>query len=271
MSLLCQAMDVSRAAYYEWLDTKPGKREVENEALRQDVAKAFETYKGIYGRRRLARVVTLEGQGVSANSIERRMKELSLAGWRPKAFKKTTTGDPSLANSPNLLKRENITANRPDQVWVTDITYVATKDGWLYLCVFMDLYSRKVLGWAMDENMKTELVIKAFEMACKSRKPAAGLIVHSDCGGQYKSKKFRRALSRRHVRQSMTHAGNCYDNAHAESFFGTLKNELIRGVKFQTREEAKAALFEYVEVFYNRIRLHSSIGYQSPEDFENVA
>ena len=186
----------------------------------------------------------------------------------PPSFRKTTIPDAATANSPNMLK-DSFDLSEPNQVWVTDITYVATREGWVYLCVFIDLYSRKVVGWAIDDNMRADLVIKAFEMAYRCRKPTHGLVVHSDCGGQYKSTRFRRLLWKRKVKQSMTHAGNCYDNAYAESFFSTLKKDLIRGVKFEARESAKSAMFEYIEAFYNRRRLHSGLDYKSPEQFEN--
>lgn len=199
------------------------------------------------------------------------MKELGIEGYRPPVFKRTTIGDASVENSPNLLRAENIVPSQPNQVWTTDITYIATKEGWMYLCVFLDLYSRKVVGWSIDDNMKADLVLRAFNDAIRQRKPGKGLIVHSDCGGQYKSKRFRRLLWRKKIRQNMT-AGNCYDNANAESFFGSLKSDIIRGKKFSSKEEARAAVFEYVEVFYNRVRLHSALGYQSPNSFEeNVA
>ena len=157
---------------------------------------------------------------------------------------------------------------KPDQVWVSDITYISTREGWLYLCVVIDLFSRRVVGISLADNMKASLVVSAFREEFERRQPAKGLIVHSDCGGQYKSKAFRRLLWAKGARQSMTHAENCYDNANAESFFGTLKRELIRGTTFLDRASAISAIFEYIEVFYNRLRLHSSLGYESPEQFE---
>lgn len=200
------------------------------------------------------------------------MKELGIQGISPRAFVITTRDNTNLANSPNLIKDEALEVTRIDQIWVSDITFIPTKEGWLYLCVVLDLYSRKIVGWDMQSNLKADLVINALRMALKARKPAPGLIFHSDCGGQYKAGRFRGLLKRHRIRQSMTHAGNCYDNATAESFFGTLKTELVRRLNFETREQAKAAIFEYVEVFYNRLRMHSSIGYQSPVEFEkNVA
>jgi transposase InsO family protein len=196
------------------------------------------------------------------------MKELGIQGISPRAFVVTTRDNTKLENSPNLIKDEALEVTSIDQVWVSDITFIPTKEGWLYLCIVLDLYSRRIVGWDMQSNMKADLVINALRMALKGRKPAPGLIFHSDCGGQYKAGRFRGLLRRYGVRQSMTFAGNCYDNATAESFFGTLKTELVARLTFETREQAKAAIFEYVEVFYNRFRMHSSIGYQSPVEFE---
>lgn len=269
---MCKALDVSRSSFYEWLNRDPSLRDIENQTIKEEIEPVFDSSNGTYGRRRLSAALEKKGVLASVNRIERRMKELDIQGYRPRAYKITTIGNSKLKNSPNLLKDENIVAEALNQVWVTDITYIATKEGWLYLCMFLDLCSRKIIGWSMEDNMKASMVNRALRMAIKTRKPKKGLIVHSDCGGQFKAKSFRSILWNNKIRQSMTHAGNCYDNATAESFFGTLKNELIRGVKFETRESAKAAIFEYIESFYNRARLHSSLGYNSPMEFEeNIA
>ncbi len=268
VQLLCELMDVSRSAFYEWLEGTPSPRTEANETLRKAVYTAHETSRGTYGRRRIALQLVKEGTPVSPSRVERRMKELGIQGISPRAFVTTTRDNTNLENSPNLIKDEALAVDRIDQVWVSDITFIPTKEGWLYLCIVLDLYSRKIVGWDMQSTLKADLVINALRMALKGRKPAPGLIFHSDCGGQYKAGRFRGLLKRHRIRQSMTHAGNCYDNATAESFFGTLKTELVRRLSFETREQAKAAIFEYVEVFYNRIRMHSSIGYQSPVEFE---
>lgn len=264
-------MGVSRNGYYEWLKgtkTTKGKRSCENAKLREVIKSAHVDSRGTYGRRRLAVVASHAELGFepSVNRVERQMKLLGVEGFKKRSTKRTTIGDPLLQDSPNLVK--DATLNGIDQIWVSDITYVNTKEGWLYLCTVMDLYSRKVVGWAMDSNMRADLVISAFDMAHIQRNPTDTIIFHSDKGGQYKSKKFRRKLKRLNYSQSMTGKDHCYDNAHAESFFGTLKHELFRDVIFSTRKEAESAIFQYVEIFYNRNRLHSSIGYQSPEVFE---
>lgn len=227
---------------------------------------------GIYGRRRIAEQLAKEGRIASVDRVGRRMKELGLRGISPRPYIVTTRANLDLENSPNLIKDEALKASTIDEIWVSDITFIPTGEGWLFLCIVLDLYSRKIVGWSMRSDMKAEIIMEAIKMALKARKPSPGLVFHSDCGGQYKARRFRSLLRKNGIRQSMTFAGNCYDNATAESFFGTLKTELVHRVKFETREAAKAAVFQYVEVFYNRIRLHSSIGYHSPDEFEkNVA
>ena len=268
MAVLCRVMNVSASAYYNWLKDLVSYRERVNASIREKIQPIFSDSRGTYGRRRLRAALKNQGFSWSVNRVERRMKELGIKGYTPRAFKKTTKGDPSQENSPNLLKESCNMASTVNQIWVSDITYIATKSGWLYLCIVLDIFSRKVVGWSVSNNMKAGLVLEALRTAFKDRKPPEGLIVHSDCGGQYKAKKVRALLRRKRCQQSMTNAGNCYDNATAESFFGTLKTELIRGVKFENFETAKSAIFEYIEVFYNRFRLHSSLDYQSPASFE---
>lgn len=184
---MCRVLEVSSSGFYDWLDRPPSSRDVVNEDLKTKVEESHRLSMGSYGRRRVAVDLARDGIKASPNRIERRMKEIGIQGYTPPSFKKTTLADANSANSPNLLRKSDSEINRLDQVWISDITYVATKEGWLYLCVFIDLFSRKVVGWAMDDNMRTDLIIRAFDMAWKIRKPGEGLIVHSDCGGQYKS------------------------------------------------------------------------------------
>jgi len=259
---------VSTSGYYSWVSPHISDQEKANSSLKTQVAKVFDLSKGTYGRRRITAAINkrVKDNVISINRVGRRMKELGIAGYTPPSFKKTTIPDPLLEDSPNLIKAALVKGI--DQIWVSDVTYIATKEGWLYLCVIMDLHSRKVVGWSTRHNMKAEIVIEAFKAAIKNRKPSGDIIFHSDKGGQYKSKKFRRMLKRKGFKQSMTGKDHCFDNAHAESFFGSLKSDIIRGVVFSARDIAEDALFEYLEVFYNRIRLHSSLGNTSPEVFE---
>lgn len=260
-------MQVSKSAYYEWLNGQPSNRAKENEALCASVSVAFDANRGVYGRRRIAAVVN-EGreEKVSINRISRRMGDLKIAGYTPPSFKKTTIPDVLLEDSPNLAK--DAAVHGVNEIWVSDLTYIRTKEGWLYLCTIMDLFSRKIIGWSTRKDMKVEILLEAFDNAVSARRPVETVIFHSDKGGQYKSKKFRRRLQRKGFRQSMTGVDHCYDNAFAESFFGTLKTELIRGKTFESRAAAEAAIFEYIEVFYNKVRIHSALDYQSPETFE---
>lgn len=263
-------MQVSTSAYYNWLQGSESKRSQENKNLRKKIIEISEVSNGTYGRRRIAASINKDTPKLaSINRIERQMKVLGVEGYQPRSFKRTTIPDSELVDSPNLLRDCQVLSI--DEAWVSDITYIATKQGWLYLCTIMDLRSRKIIGWKTADNMRADLVVDAFKEAWNSRKPTGRLIFHSDKGGQYKSRKLRRLLKRLGVSQSMTGADHCYDNAVAESFFATLKRELIRGVKFSTRESAEMAIFEYIEVFYNRVRLHSALEYRSPEEFENIA
>ena len=271
VSDLCRVLQVSRSGYYEWLDDKPSKRAEENAKLSIEIASVFDANRGVYGRRRIAMAINkAKDQPISINRVARRMGDLKIAGYTPPSLKITTIPDILLKDSPNLVQRT--TVSRPNQIWVSDITYIATREGWLYLCTIIDLFSRKVVGWSTRSDMKIDIVLEAIDKAYRIRRPDGGIVFHSDKGGQYKAKKFRRRLQRRGFKQSMTGVDHCYDNAVAESFFGTLKTELIRGKVYESREQAEAAIFEYIEVFYNRTRLHSSLGYHSPEQYErNIA
>jgi transposase InsO family protein len=264
-------MEVSRSAYYEWLEAKPSQRSSENELISEKIAIVFEANRGIYGRRRIvASINHAQEKKVSINRVARRMNKLKIAGYTPPAFKRTTVPDALLDDSPTLVGKAAVT--RPNEIWASDITYIGTSEGWLYLRVIIDLYSRKVVGWSARKDMKVELLLEVFDKAVRTRRLVKPVIFHSDKGGQYKAKKYRRKLLRHGFRQSRTGEDHCFDNAFAESFLGTLKRELIRRKTFDSRASADAAIFEYIEVFYNRTRMHSSLGYQSPEGFErNIA
>lgn len=227
----------------------------------------FEESRGIYGTRRIRRRLMQMGKAVSRKRIARLMKSAQLYCKTKRRFKVTTNSRHNHPISPNLLKRQ-FSVSKPNQYWVGDITYIPTDQGWLYLATVIDLYSRQVVGWSMSNRMQATLVNDALLMAVWKRKPAKGLIWHTDQGSQYASKSHRNLLGDHHIRQSMSRKGNCWDNAVAESFFHTLKIELTHHHRFKTREEAKDVIFEYIEVFYNRIRTHSANDYASPVDFE---
>ncbi len=235
-------------------------------ALLQEILLEHKDSRGTYGRRRIKASLGRRGIGVSANRINRLMRSQGIRGKSPRKFRVTTVPNPKLENSPNLIKGMGQTT-RLNEIWVSDITYLETKEGWAYLCVILDLHSRKIISWTIAQHMEASLVSKALATAIKARGKLVDTIFHSDCGGQYKSNLVRSLLRKHQIRQSMTHAGNCYDNANAESFFGTMKCE-IEKCQFSSFSHAESTVFEYIEVFYNRKRLHSALGYLSPENFE---
>lgn len=240
-----------------------------NMQLRPKIKATFEKGRKNYGTRRIKIELKKQDVVVSRRRIGRLMHEENLRVQTKRKFKITTDSNHNKPIAPNLLKRE-FKVNTQDTVYVGDITYIPTREGWLYLATVIDLFSRAVVGWAMDSRMKTDLVNDAMLMGVWSRKPAKGLIFHSDRGSQYASDSFRSILKLHGIKASMSKKGDCWDNAVAESFFHTLKIELIHHCDFQTREEARAAIFEYIEVFYNRQRLHSSNGYEAPLVFEQA-
>jgi putative transposase len=227
----------------------------------------FEAHKSRYGSRRIRKKLIANGWQVSRRRVCKLMKVMQLSCKAKRKFKHTTDSDHHLPVAPNRLDR-NFSTDKPDQVYVGDITYIPTREGWLYLAVVIDLFSRKVVGWSMDKRMKAKLVNDAFVMAIKNRQPAKGLLSHSDQGSQYASQSHRALLATYGIKQSMSRRGNCWDNAVAESFFHTLKVELMHGECYETREQAMQAIFEYIEVFYNRIRMHSANDYLSPVEYE---
>lgn len=268
VAVLCRFMAISRSRYYDWLNAPKTEREKENEQLLAILTALFQKGRRTYGTRRLKKEFAKLGHVVSRRRIGRLMNQAGLACKTKKKFKATTDSKHNKPIAPNLLDRQ-FTVSQPDRYYVGDITYIATEEGWLYLAVVIDLFSRKVVGWSMDSRMKAKLVNNALLMALWKRKPEKRLIWHTDRGSQYASDSHRAILREHHVVQSMSRKGNCWDNSVAESFFHTLKTELIHHCQFRTREEAKRAIFEYIEVFYNRERLHSANDYLSPVDYEN--
>lgn len=260
-------MSVSRSGYYGWLNGPKTEREKKNEQLLAILPTLFEKGRGTYGTRRLKKVFATLGYVVSRRRIGRLMNKAGLICKTKKKFKATTNSKHTKPIAPNLLDRQ-FTVSQPDRYYVGDITYIATQEGWLYLAVVIDLFSRKVVGWSMDSRMKAKLVNDALLMALWRRKPGKGLVWHTDRGSQYASDSHRAVLKQHYVVQSMSRKANCWDNSVAESFFHTLKTELTHHWQFRTREQAKQMIFDYIEVFYNRQRLHSTNDYLSPADYE---
>ena len=233
----------------------------------REIKKIFQESRGTYGSPRITRELRDSGVVVNKKTVAEIMKENGIRAKQKRKFKATTDSNHNLPVSKNRLKR-NFKTKKPNQVWVSDITYVRTGEGWLYLSAFIDLFSRKVVGWSMSERMTANLAVDAFRMALFRQKRQAPKIVHSDQGSQYASEAFRKELKAHGTKQSMSRKGDCFDNAVAESFFGTLKSELVYHERFRTREEARTSIFDYIETFYNRRRLHSYLNYLSPEEFE---
>ena len=265
--LMCRLLNVSVSGYYAWLNRAPSLRDEANMKLTRKIKIIFDDEKSRAGAPRIARRLKAEGELVSRHRVARIMK---LNGWRARAakkFKATTNSNHRLPVAPNLLNQD-FSATKQNEKWVSDITYIWTDEGWLYLAVVMDLYSRMVVGWAISERMTSKLVIDAFQMAVWRRKPPRGLIVHSDRGGQYCSHAYQKLFVTHGLVCSMSKRGDCFDSVAMESWNHSFKVEAIHGEKLTTRALTKNVVFEYIEIYYNRKRLHSTIGYESPEAFE---
>ncbi len=262
-------LNVSRSGYYTWRTRPASKREMANQKLLEQIKKVHRESDETYGSPRIYHALLKLGRKCSVNRVARLMRRNGIQAKQKRRFKTTTKRNKAHPVAPNRLKRD-FSAEQPDQKWLADITYIATQEGWLYLAAILDLHSRRIVGWAMADRMTGTLTIKALEMALQQRKPAAGLIHHSDQGSQYTDKKYQALLEAHGILASMNGVGTWYDNAPMESFFGTLKSERVHHCIYQTREEARTDLFFYIEAFYNRRRLHSALGYLSPEDFEKA-
>ena len=269
MEEMCKSLDISRSGYYAWLKDPVSMSEKSNTELLKKIEKIHIESKRRYGSPRVSAELRNQGEKVNHKRVEKLMRANNIRAKMKRKFKVTTDSKHSNPIADNVLNR-NFESCKPDEKWVSDITYIHTLQGWLYLCTVIDLYSRKVVGWSMDTNMETQLIKRAFNMAVNSRKPKEGLIFHSDRGSQYSSNEFRNLLSEHKVTQSMSRKGNCWDNAVAESFFHTIKTEELYFHKFKTVDEAKSIVFQYIEVDYNRKRIHSYLNYLSPNNFENT-
>lgn len=267
IAVLCRLLGVSRQGYYAFVRRPTSAHVAEEGALRQRLRELHTESRCTYGSPRMLEALRAEGVRVGKRRIERALRSMGL-NVRPRSrFRVTTKANAAHPVAENVLARD-FTAQRPDERWVTDITYVWTSEGWCYLAVILDLFSRAVVGWALDTTLSTQLPICALDMAVRRRRPVNELLHHSDRGCQYTSSEYRHVLAALGVQVSMSRKGNCWDNAVAESFFATLKTELVYRRTWSTRADLRAAVFEYIEVFYNRQRLHSSIGYKTPAQLE---
>jgi putative transposase len=264
---MAETLDISRSRYYTWLHSKPSLHELRDQELLISIQNFHEESRQIYGSPRIKRDMNKAGIRCSKTRIERLMKENGIKGRQKRCFKITTDSKHDYPIAPNLLNRQ-FNVRQPNTYLVSDITYIRTMEGWLYLCVIIDLFSRMVVGWSMANHMRAEMVIDALNMAVSHRNPSAGLIFHSDRGIQYACEDFRNELIRHKMIQSMSRKGNCWDNACAETFFASLKAEEVYRRKYKTRDEARSYIFEYIAVFYNRKRTHSFLDFLSPEKYE---
>ena len=264
---MCRLLDVSRSGYYAAKKRLESPRSKQDRELLHKIKRVHAQSKGVYGSPRIKAELADEGCQVGRHKVAKLMRLERLRGVPKRRYRVTTQRDPRHRAAKNLLEQD-FSANKPNQKWVADITYISTKQGWLYLAVVIDLYSRKVVGWSMSQYMTRRMVVDALRMAIDARNPGSDLIHHSDRGGQYTSDDFRDELLKYNIECSMSGTGTCYDNAVAESFFGLLKRERVNRTRYRTREEARADIFDYIEVFYNRKRRHGYLGNISPVDFE---
>jgi putative transposase len=264
---MCLVIGASRSGYYRWKKQPQSKRQKEDEKILMEIRESHKNSRRTYGSPRITEDLQAKGTQCSENRVARLMKIHGIVGKATKKYKVTTNSKHTLPVAENLLK-QHFEAAKPNTVWISDITYVPTLEGWLYLAVILDLFSRQVVGWAMSDRLTSGFVVKALYQAIGRRHPASRCIFHSDRGIQYASTDFRDVLRDYGFVQSMSRKGNCYDNAVAESFFHTLKTEHVYDYRYETRAEAQQSIFEYIEMFYNRRRRHSALGYLSPVSFE---
>jgi putative transposase len=268
---MCRALGVSRAGYYAWLSRTPSAAEVRREELAEEVQAIHAEVKGRYGSPRVHAELAAKGHECCVNFVAKVMREAGIAAKTTRKFRQTTDSNHALPVAENVLDRAFDPAE-PNTSWVADVTYIPTREGWLYLAVVEDLFSRAIVGWSMDATMTSRLVVDALEMALtrRLRGSSSCLVAHSDRGSQYASEHYRRRLREERIACSMSRRGNCWDNAPMESFFASLKKELVHDEDYATRDQAQASIFEYIEAFYNRVRRHSSLGYVAPAEYERT-
>jgi putative transposase len=269
--LLCETLEVSPAGYYAWRQRPPSAQEQRQDVLLVHIRAIHAEVKQRYGSPRMHKELVARGYSCCVNTVAKLMREHGIVARSARKFRITTTdSDHDLPVADNLLDRQ-FNPSEANAVWLGDITYIPTREGWLYLAVVEDLYARRIVGWSMAEHMESRLVVDALEMAVQRRLPDESLLAHSDRGSQYASEHYQLLLARHGITCSMSRRADCWDNAPMESFFASLKKELVHGTDFATRSEACAAIFEYIEVFYNNQRRHSSLGYVSPAEYEQLA
>jgi putative transposase len=266
---MCKVLDVSHSGYYAWSGRPPSEREMANQALYTKIKAVYDRNHQVYGSPRIYRALKRQGVACSENRVARLMRRRGLQARQAKAYRTTTRRNRADPVAPNVLKRDFV-ATHPNEKWVADITYIATEEGWLYLAVTLDLYSRRVVGWAMSDRMTSDLTLSALRMAVHQREIGPALIHHSDQGSQYTSGEYQQMLKDWGIEVSMNGVGTWYDNAPMESFFGTLKSEWTHHRTYRTHAEARTDLFYYIEAFYNRRRLHSALDYLSPASYEQL-
>jgi putative transposase len=269
VGLMSKTLAVSPSGYYAWRSRSPSRREMANRELKATIRKVLEDSDRTYGSPRIYQVMRQMGLLCSQNRVARLMRAEDLRAKQVRRFHSTTQRDHSHRVAANVLQRD-FAAEQPNQKWLADITYIPTLEGWLYLAAILDLFGRRVVGWAMDERMTTDLTLRALQMALQQRRPGPGLVHHSDQGSQYTDGRYQALLARHGIQASMNSVGSCYDNAPMESFFGTLKSERVHHILYRNRDEAKTDLFHFIEGWYNRWRLHSSLAYESPASFEQL-
>jgi len=267
IATLCRVLGVSSSGYYAWCDRPLSMRARTDQALLDQIQAIHERSRGTYGAPRIHAELRAQGVRCGRKRVARLMREANLIGAQRRRYRGTTRQDRQAVPAPDLVRRD-FTASAPNQLWVADITYVATGEGWLYLATVLDAWSRRIVGWAMGDTLRTELVVDALNMAVWNRRPAAGVVHHSDRGAQYTSLTFSRRCRDAGLTPSMGSIGDAYDNALAEAFFASLEAELLMRHRFATRKAARLALFDYIEAFYNSHRRHSALGYLSPAQFE---
>lgn len=267
VTVLADALGVSASGYYAWKDRPASPRQQRRDCLQVEITAIHEQAKGRYGSPRIHAELVAAGHGCCVNTVAAVMRQAGIRAKTARRFKHTTDSNHSRPGADNVLARQ-FTPGGPNEAWVADITYIPTREGWLYLAAVEDLYSRMVVGWSMAATMTSRLVVDALEMAVQRRLPGEELLAHSDRGSQYASEHYQRVLSKHGIACSMSEVGQCWDNAPMESFFASLKKELVHDADYPTRAEAKVSLFEYIEVFYNRQRRHSTLGYVSPQQYE---